>query len=354
MHPYPAKFIPHIPRALIAAYARHAGIVWDPMCGSGTSLIEASITGRLAVGTDLNPIATLISRAKTIELHDDSRAALRAVMRTLAARSSAVRKGQPVPEAPIPEFRNRDHWFSNAACMELADSKRIICEAQVEEATIVGLCAFSAIIVGVSNQESETRWRAVPTTVAPGDVYARLEAKIRDSLARLEAYAATCPEPVTVALADARATDMESETVDFVVTSPPYANSHDYYLYNKLRLFWLNHAVHPIQDAEIGSRNRHSDRKEGVETYLDAMELVLGEIQRVLRPDGVASIVVGDAVIRGVLHDMGALLGDRASAAGLLCVDHFSFAHTRFNAAFQRGFGTTSRKLTHVLVFQRG
>lgn len=353
MHPYPAKFIPHIPRALISAYAPETGTVWDPMCGSGTALIEASITGRRAIGTDINPISTLASRAKTVQLSGKSRSMLREVMGTLAMRASDVRNGQPVPEAPIPDFHNRDHWFSNAVCLELADARRIIRKVQDEDARTVGLCSFSATIVAVSNQESETRWRALPTSVAPGSVYTRLESRLRDALAGLEAYAAKRPATVDVFLADARAAPLESESVDFVVTSPPYANSHDYYLYNKLRLFWLDHAVHSVQAAEIGSRNRHSDRKEGVETYLDAMGAVLSETRRVLRPKGLAAFVVADAVIRGVLHDMGELLTERAAVAGLSSVDHFSFAHTRFNASFQRGFGTSRQKLTHVLVLRR-
>ena len=278
---------------------------------------------------------------------------LHEVMGTLATRANDISKGRPVPEAPVPVFHNRDHWFSNAVCLELADARQIIRSTRDEDARTVGLCGFSAIIVAVSNQESETRWRAVPSCVPPGTVYSRLESRLRDALSGLEAYAAMDPADVEVFLADAREAPLKPESVDFVVTSPPYANSHDYYLYNKLRLFWLDHAVHPVQDAEIGSRNRHSDRKEGVETYLAAMGDVLSETARVLRPGGRAAFVVADAVIRGTLHGMGELLIDRAGIAGLSSVDHFSFAHTRFNASFQRGFGTSREKLTHILVLRR-
>ena len=66
IHPYPARFIPDIPRELISALGCAKGsVVLDPFCGSGTTLVEAQRAGFDAVGIDLNPIACLISSVKT-------------------------------------------------------------------------------------------------------------------------------------------------------------------------------------------------------------------------------------------------------------------------------------------------
>ena len=46
LHPYPAKFIPHIPRELIREFSGPGDIMLDPMCGSGTALAEAALAGR--------------------------------------------------------------------------------------------------------------------------------------------------------------------------------------------------------------------------------------------------------------------------------------------------------------------
>ena len=137
-----------------------------------------------------------------------------------------------------------------------------------------------------------------------------------------------------------------------VVTSPPYANSHDYYLYNKLRMFWLDHDVSGVQSREIGSRNRHSDMKEGIDTYTDAMHSVLRECRRVIRAGGAAAIVVADAVIRGEFFDMGEMYNEIAAGAGFKPEAAYRFGHRQFNATFQRGFGTTRHKETHVLVYR--
>src|SRR5690606_28475459 len=60
MHPYPAKFIPQIPNALIQELSSVGDTVGDIFCGSGTTLVEALTLKRNAVGIDANPLACLI------------------------------------------------------------------------------------------------------------------------------------------------------------------------------------------------------------------------------------------------------------------------------------------------------
>jgi len=69
IHPYPAKFIPQIPSCFIETYSKKNDVVLDPFCGSGSTLLEATIRDRKAIGLDLNPIATLISRVEVIVGH---------------------------------------------------------------------------------------------------------------------------------------------------------------------------------------------------------------------------------------------------------------------------------------------
>jgi len=64
-HKYPAKFIPQLTSRLIKENSRAGDLVCDPFMGSGTTLVEALINGRRVYGTDINPVAVLISKAKT-------------------------------------------------------------------------------------------------------------------------------------------------------------------------------------------------------------------------------------------------------------------------------------------------
>ncbi|MEM0385786.1 MAG: DNA methyltransferase, partial [Nitrososphaeria archaeon] len=64
-HPYPARFIPQIPLSFIKLFTKENETVLDPMCGSGTTLVEAFLNNRNSIGNDFNPLATLITKVKT-------------------------------------------------------------------------------------------------------------------------------------------------------------------------------------------------------------------------------------------------------------------------------------------------
>lgn len=61
---YFGKFPPPIARYLISEYVPDGGLVIDPMCGSGTTSLEALLLNRKAKCYDTNPLAILISRVK--------------------------------------------------------------------------------------------------------------------------------------------------------------------------------------------------------------------------------------------------------------------------------------------------
>ena len=68
LFPYPARTTPSIPREAISKLSPPGGIVLDPFCGGGTTLVEALAQGRQAVGSDLNPVAVYVSRVKTTRI----------------------------------------------------------------------------------------------------------------------------------------------------------------------------------------------------------------------------------------------------------------------------------------------
>src|SRR5262245_57289337 len=58
-HAFAAKFPPQLPRAFIEALTEPGELVLDPMMGSGTTLLEAYLADRRAIGCDLDPLAIL-------------------------------------------------------------------------------------------------------------------------------------------------------------------------------------------------------------------------------------------------------------------------------------------------------
>ena len=71
-HTYPAMMIPQVARALLDKFKPKDGIklLFDPYMGSGTSLVEATISGVNAIGTDLNPLARMMAKVKTTHYNE--------------------------------------------------------------------------------------------------------------------------------------------------------------------------------------------------------------------------------------------------------------------------------------------
>jgi len=63
-HRYPAKFLPNVVKKLIEKYAPTGGMIADLFAGCGTTLVEAKVHGIHSAGTDVNPVATLITKSK--------------------------------------------------------------------------------------------------------------------------------------------------------------------------------------------------------------------------------------------------------------------------------------------------
>jgi len=62
---FPAKFYPPVARKLIELVSKVGETVLDPFCGSGTLLVEVAALGRNSVGSDVDPLAVFVTRAKT-------------------------------------------------------------------------------------------------------------------------------------------------------------------------------------------------------------------------------------------------------------------------------------------------
>lgn len=352
LHPYPAKFVPQIPRLLIDRFCPGAGTVFDPFCGSGTSLVEAALSGRRALGTDLHPLAVLLSRAKTTVVSPGHVRELRSFLSRI---SLVLRRDEALNGFEPPEFHNRSKWFTDEALTELAFLKGQIQAVETSVVKNILMVCFSAIIVKASNQESDTRWKAVDKGRRRGDTLRFFVEKLESSIARLIAFSEVV-ESSSVKVDQANAKDLSpipSESIDFLVTSPPYMNSYDYYLYHKLRMFWLGFDHYAVQEQEIGSRNKHCDNGLGLEEYVKEIEATMREARRVLKKGSFAVYVIGDSILRSELVKMDECYCAMASNAGFSNVDKFSFDQRRYTKAFTGNY-KTQVKQSHILLFRSG
>ncbi|ARJ70278.1 RNA methyltransferase [Paracoccus suum] len=308
VHPYPAKFIAEIPRALINCLPLppHSGVL-DPFCGSGSSLVESQRLGIPAVGVDLNPIACLMSRVKTSACPTD--------IEQLAAR--IVASSETASDGEIPEIPNLDHWFQPNVQVEINKIARSIATSPSEARDALKL-ALSSIIVRVSNQESDTRYAAVQKDIDPSAVPTLFLRAVN----RINAALQNRPYPLTSV--DVIENDilkvepsMIGRPIGLVVTSPPYPNAYEYWLYHKYRMWWLGYDPLKVKADEIGARahffkkNHHT-----AEDFARQMRQTLKLLGNVLVKGGFASFVVGRSKIHGKIYDNSEIITDEAAPLG--------------------------------------
>lgn len=83
---HPAKMLPAVAAHVIAAYTDPGDLVLDPMCGSGTTLVEAVHTGRHAIGVDIEPGFAALAAANLALAHSQGATGTARVIRGDATR----------------------------------------------------------------------------------------------------------------------------------------------------------------------------------------------------------------------------------------------------------------------------
>ena len=242
IHWYPAKMFQRIPSVFMDNVEfPPQSTVLDPFCGSGTVLLEANLRGHHAVGVDLNPLARLISRVKTTPLDPARLNNELSILMPRAMRSRSV----PKPESTL------DRWLSESAraglhrvgvaISEILDSEiqdffrlalsNVVRRVSIADPAIpplVRLRPERAAIAGKRYQEALRRSQAVTTK----SVYAAFAKVAKSNISRMsEVYELRHDFGKTRLMdpcGDAADTQLGPNSIDAIVTSPPYCGAQKY------------------------------------------------------------------------------------------------------------------------------
>lgn len=302
MHPYPAKFVAELPRSLLRCLPMPPGTaVLDPFCGSGTTLVESQRRGLSSVGIDLNPIACLIARVKTSSLPRE--------LETMAC--SIVKQAETLRAVSVPKIPNLDHWFAEDIQLALSALTEVIAAAPPGHRDALRL-AFSSIVVRVSRQESDTRYAAIKKQVTTQSVFTgflRAAKRIERALQARD-YGLS---PSTVIEGDTLDLNLGQipDRIGLVVTSPPYPNAYEYWLYHKYRMYWLGMDPIAVKEREVGARAHFFKRDHHTAAdFVRQISRVFAVLQAVLVPGGLACFVVGRSRIHGEIIDNAEIIED--------------------------------------------
>ena len=334
IHPYPAKFIPQIPNALIQELSSVGETVLDIFCGSGTSLVEALVLKRNAIGLDANPLACLISRAKTTRLSESNVACLMELVEQASNYAASVSVPTPnlfsetpfVSEAFRPDVELIGFWFEPFIIEELSEIRSWCFSIEPSSARDVALAAFSSIIVAVSKQDSDTRYVRREKNLAPGVAFLKFGRALTASVNRSKEFSHVYESRFSCEIynADILTPPELKEPADLVICSPPYPNAYSYHLYHKTRLHWLEMDQASFKQKEIGSHRKYSRKGKTAattETFTAELISMFGWLKRNLRPKKYACFVIGNSTLKGRSVDNSKLLIAAAEQRGFSCFD---------------------------------
>ena len=371
-HAYPARLHPATARVLaelVAEGAPRGAPVVDPFCGSGTVLVEARALGLRVIGSDLNPLAVLIARAKTWTAPPRRRTQLRETGHAIAGAALAAGKAARRTKAEAAPMRRpkgfdpnaRDRrlasWFAPHVRRELEDLAARIDTLRADDAELADLllACLSAVLYKVSSRTSDTDPTWVERHVArgqPSRLFVQRVELLVAGLADLAKLHAPLPE---VHELDIRKLDqlVPDGTAAGVITSPPYAGTYDYAEHQRLRFDFLALRHRDLDDRELGSRRSFEhDPEAALAAWRKALAGFVAKLGRTLAPGRPAVLVIGDSVAAG--RGMFALDDLRDALTADLSIEAWaSQERPMLGQAERRAFGGRV-KSEHVVVLRRG
>jgi len=258
-HTYPAMFIPQIARKLIQVFSHEGETVCDIFCGSGTTLVESSLLNRTSIGIELNPLAALIAKVKTTPIDP----------KTLTNSLQAILNDcKNIKHVSPPKFTNVDFWFSETVIKDLSRLRQAIRNISEENVRNFFSVCFSEVvrIVSFTRHKEFKLFRdksKLEKPFHPNVLNEFIKMCEKNILGMKEYVHDIIPNfNVKIILGDStKDNGMPANSVDFIITSPPYGDSRTtvaYGQFSRLPAQWLELLPPHIKDIDkelLGGKN---------------------------------------------------------------------------------------------------
>ena len=375
VHAYAASFGEDFAREVIRGSTTEGEVVLDPFVGAGTTALEAVLSNRNAIGIDVDPIAYRISQILTsrmdvpyfVQAVDNLRERLRDYEVLLAARPQLYEDLGPGETLRIGEqtFRVPDepaiaYWFAPSHMATLAVIRETVAaepDPMVRRAFEVAIS--SAIIRKWPNTLSyamdidhsrphRPRCPRVQTVEDQFSLFNRVLGRVRDVVLNIQQALLSVDSSSTILEGDAvhHLSELRSNSVGFVLTSPPYLNAIDYPRAHKFSHWWLFPETTPLGRSEyLGLRRATPDGAEGdcllvvpalteplepfrdkpiyrnISRYVLDLSGILDQLHRVVKTKGKIAFVVANNVISGTVFPVSSIIEDLLKRSGFSSVE---------------------------------
>lgn len=388
LHNYPAVMIYPISRNILNIVSKYKKIdcLMDPFTGSGTVIVEGQIKNiPHVIGNDLNPLARLITLAKVTMLNENDFELLLNVINKINKKLDDIKhlinkfdeeiksnydisekngwannaevltndflKENGVELVIDNHFKNLGFWFSPSTIIPLQLIKNEIALTNDSKINSILNCAFSELVRYVSNtRNGEFKlYRIKKEKVATifYDVQKEFNRIINKNISKMKQYTSNIESSSVINVYSENCQNMvsvEDESVDIVITSPPYGDSHTtvaYGQFSKLSSQWVGLIEDENIDALLlgGKKNKTDNIKslksptlellyrqiaqvdkaradEVLSFYFD-LDKSIAEISRKTKKDGYQFWVVGNRTVKKVPVQTDVIISEMAKKYSL-------------------------------------
>ena len=275
MAPYAGRMTPQIAHWLIRSFSYKGETILDPFCGIGTVPLEANLLGRNSVGFDLNPYAYITASAKMerkpVSYH------LKFLDSLKLNQNSKILKN-------VPEWVHE--FYNEKTLSELLDLIMILKSKKKKFLLGCLIGVAQGHRVGHLSKASALTLPYKPRPDDPG-LYKEVLPRLINKVKRMYKDGFDGLPIGEIKRIDARNMTLDDNTIDCVISSPPYMDNLDYVSANRLRLALMGYFNEKAK--KLGSKLKYKK-----ENYLEMMDQVCSEISRVLKPKKTCVLIIGD------------------------------------------------------------
>mgnify|MGYP001586794559 CR=1 FL=1 len=272
------KLIPQLVSRLIKLYSNEGDLVLANFAGSGTVSLEANILKRDSIGIDSNPLSILLASVKTRPLTPNSQPLLE---KTRTAINSTSRKQYPMND------ENRK-WFYPESFQDLLTIKETIDRVGSSRDRDYFMLALASIVKKASKVDTRcVNHIVVDKNKKKVDVISEFSKKLGEMSESMHEYKKIANgNRVEIRKGDARDTKLSDNSIDLIISHPPYLGAIDYSNIYQLENKVLGFNYEEIDAGDISTNS--------MQKYLVEMNKVFEEMHRVLKNGQHACVVIGD------------------------------------------------------------
>lgn len=260
LFPYRGKFHPQLIKALINIIGLNKGdILLDPMCGSGTSNLEASLMGIDSIAIDISPFCQFMTEVKHEALNVDVE-----ILKTIENKSGKLF-----------EFFNRKNALAKIS--ELEDRKRKVYRL----ALLAFLDSWGYSLRVIKSNHEQLFYKVLKRYTETVLNIANNQYLDKNNIGFVR----------VLQKSDALNIQLDDNSVDGIITSPPYSFAIDYAENDRPQLEFLGYEVNELKAKMIGLKGKTKQDK--LNKYFEDMNKMCLAVYKVLKKGKFFVIIIG-------------------------------------------------------------